>query len=91
MQLTCTEVRSGSRLWDSNLERKGSNVKLELKGDEERSSEGVYGPGITKETKSEATMVPATRLIYRRTSTTISKQKASHSEAGRRVSGSVMG
>ena len=24
---------------------------------EERSSEGVYGPGITKETKSEATMV----------------------------------
>jgi hypothetical protein len=57
VQLTCTEVRSGSRLWDLNLERKGSDVRLGLKGALEQSSGEVYGPGITKETKSEATMV----------------------------------
>ena len=31
---------------------------------EERSSEGVYGPGITKETKSGATMVFTSVLKY---------------------------
>ena len=31
---------------------------------EERSSEEVYGPGITKETKSEATMVFTSVLKY---------------------------
>ena len=31
---------------------------------EEQSSEGVYGPGITKETKSEVTMVFTSVLKY---------------------------
>jgi hypothetical protein len=73
VQLTCTEVRSGSRLWDLNLERKGSNVRLGLKGDLEQNSGEVYGPGITKETKSGVTVVFTEVLIYIRTHNMMSK------------------
>jgi hypothetical protein len=41
-----------------NLERKEGDVKLDgEKGLKSEALKGVYGPGITKETKSEATMV----------------------------------
>jgi hypothetical protein len=57
-KLTLTEVRSDGRLQDLNLERKEGDVKLDYeKGLKSEALEGVYGPGITKETKSEATMV----------------------------------
>ena len=35
-----------------------------MRWDEEQSSEGVYGPKITKETKSKATMVFTSVLKY---------------------------
>jgi hypothetical protein len=45
------------------LRAQGKRCKVGLReGAEERSSEGVYGPGITKETKSEATMVFTSNL-----------------------------
>ena len=46
------------------------DVKLELSGrsasEVERSSNGVYGPVFTKETKSKATVVFTSGLIYSR-------------------------
>jgi hypothetical protein len=81
-----TEVRSDGRLKDLNLECKGKRCKAGLReGIEERSSEGVYyGPGITKETKSEATIVFTSVL---NTSTEV----LSHSTVRRCVSGLEMG
>jgi hypothetical protein len=72
----------GLRL-ELRVQRKQCRVGLR-EGGEERSSEGVYGPGITKETKSEATMVFTSCL---NTSTEV----LSHSTVRRCVSGLEMG
>src|SRR6267154_4928185 len=80
-KLTLIGVRSDSRL-HALCSTRGYNVKLEgeLKSERRRSSEvEFYGPWITKEIKSEATMIFTTDLYT-------STYRSSHRTVRRRVS-----
>ena len=66
-KLAYTEARLDRRPKNFNLKAQGDFVKLNFRGLEQskQSSKTVYGPGIIKKTKSEATMACIVHYIYK--------------------------